>query len=158
MAVLQEGADHQDDGGEQHEDEGDDSNYPRPETEVGILEQVPPPLLGPAHAGVGEDEHVVLLPHGGLLHLVLPAVVDLLTTRLHKQFTDTPVGQLLAEGNGTGFRRTANKNILEQIINRIIPWKPVQLSNSVKIENTGHTPGIPVEKIFIVTIVSRNIE
>ena len=80
--------------------------------EAWVLEQVPPPLLGPAHAGVGEDEHVVLLPHGGLLHLVLPAVVDLLTTRLHEQFTNAPVCEFLAERNGTGFWRTANKNIL----------------------------------------------
>ena len=112
MTVLQQGADHQHDGREQHEDEGDDGNDPGPETQVRILKEVPPPLLGPAHAGVGEHEHVVLLPHGGLLHLVLPAVVDLLTARLHKQFTNAPVRELLTERNGTGFWRTANKNIL----------------------------------------------
>ena len=111
VAVLQESADHQDDGRQQDEDEGDDGDDPGSETEVRILEQVPPPLLGPTHAGVGEDEHVVLLPHGGLLHLVLPPVVDLLAARLHKQLTDTPVRQLLAECNGASFWRTANKNI-----------------------------------------------
>ena len=111
MAVLQQGADNQDDGREQHEDKGDDGHDPRAETQVWILEQVPPPLLGPAHAGVGEDEHVVLLPHGGLLHLVLPPVVDLLTARLHEQLTNAPVGELLTECNGTCFWGTANRNV-----------------------------------------------
>ena len=78
MAVLQEGADHEDDGGEEDEDEGDDSYDARPETEAGVLEQIPPPLLGATKAGVGEDVHVVFLPHACLLHLILSPIVEFL--------------------------------------------------------------------------------
>ena len=78
MAVLQEGADHEDDGGEEDEDEGDDSDDARPEAEAGVLEQIPPPLLGPTKAGVREDVHVVFLSHACLLHLILPPIVEFL--------------------------------------------------------------------------------
>ena len=105
MTVLQESTNNQDDGGEEDEEKGDDSHYPGAETEAGILEQIPPPLLGPAHAGVWEDVHVVLLPHARLLHLILPSVIQLLAAWLHKQFTDTPVGQLFTECNRTGLWR-----------------------------------------------------
>lgn len=97
VAVLQQCADHQDHGGEEDEEEGDDGHNPGPETEAGILEQIPPPLLGPAQASVGEDVHIVLLPLGGFLHLILAAVVYFLAARLHKQFTDAPECQLFTE-------------------------------------------------------------
>ena len=84
VAVLQQCADHQDHGGEEDEEEGDDGHNPGPQTEAGILEEIPPPLLGPAHTSVGENIHIVLLPLRGFLHLVLSAVVNLLTTRLHE--------------------------------------------------------------------------
>ena len=84
VTVLQQGADHQHHGGEEDKEERDDGHNPGPEAEAGVLEQIPPPLLGPAHTSVGENIHIVLLPLRGFLHLVLAAVVNLLTARLHK--------------------------------------------------------------------------
>ena len=84
MRVLEKGADHEDYGGEEDEHEGDDGHDPGAEAKAGILEQIPPPLLGPAHTSVGENIHIVLLPLRGFLHLLLTAVVNLLTARLHK--------------------------------------------------------------------------
>ena len=84
MCVLEKSAHNEDDSGEEDEDEGDDSHYPGEEAEARILEQIPPPLLGSAHTSVGENIHIVLLPLRGFLHLVLSAVVNLLTTRLHE--------------------------------------------------------------------------
>ena len=84
MAVLQQGAHHQHHGGEEDKEERDDGHNPGPETEAGILEEIPPPLFGPSHASVGENIHIVLLPLRGFLHLVLAAVVNLLAARLHK--------------------------------------------------------------------------
>ena len=46
---------------------------------------------------VGENIHIVLLPLGGFLHLILAAVVYFLAARLHKQFTDAPECQLFTE-------------------------------------------------------------
>ena len=122
---------------EEDEDEGDDCHDPGEEAEAGILEQIPPPLLGPAEARGGEDEHVVLLPHRGLLHLVLPAVVDLLAARLHKQLADAPVGELLAKRDGTRLRRA------------------VKFPNPVKVEDCSHAPGVAIKKVFIVSIIPK---
>ena len=84
MTVLQQSAHHQHDCGEEDKEERDDGHNPGPEAEAGVLEQIPPPLLGSAHTSVGENIHIVLLPLRGFLHLVLSAVVNLLTTRLHE--------------------------------------------------------------------------
>ena len=104
--VFQQRADDQDNCGEDDKDEGDDGDYSRPNAKVGILEEVPPPLLSLPHAGVWENEHIVLLSLGGRLHQVLPVVVDLLAARLDKQLADAPVGQLLAERDRTRFLGT----------------------------------------------------
>ena len=109
MGILKKGADHEDNGGEEDKHKWDDSHNTWPETETWVLEQVPPPLLGAAHAGVGEHVHVIFLPHGSFLHLVLATIVYLLTTWLYKQFTNTPVGQLFTECNWTCLRGTARK-------------------------------------------------
>ena len=102
MHILQECAHHQDYGGEHHEEERDDGHDPGAQTQCWILKQVPPPLLGPAYAGVWEYEHIVLLPLRGLLHHVLPTIVGLLAAGFHEQLTDPPVGELLAECNRAG--------------------------------------------------------
>ena len=78
MRVLEEGTDHEHDGGEEDEHEGDDGHDPGAEAEAGILKQIPPPLLGATKAGVGEDVHVVFLSHTCLLHLILPPIVEFL--------------------------------------------------------------------------------
>ena len=103
MNILEQGADHQHHRGQHHEEEGDEGHNLGAETEGRIFKQIPPPLLGPPNTSVRKYEHVVLLPLRGLLHHVLPAIVGLLAARLHEELADPPVGQLLAEGNGTGF-------------------------------------------------------
>ena len=135
MRVLEQGADHEHDGGEEDEHEGDDGHHPGAEAEAGILEQVPPPLLCPAEARGREDEHVILLPHRGLLHLVLPAIVNLLAARLDEQLADAPVGELLAECDGTGLRRA------------------VKLPDPVKVEDGRHAPGVAIKKVFVVSVI-----
>ena len=62
VAVLQQGAHHQYDGGEEDKEEGEEGHYPGPEAEAGVLQQIPPPLLGSAHKSVGENIHIVLHP------------------------------------------------------------------------------------------------
>ena len=135
MRVLQQRADHEHDGGEEDEHEGDDGHDPGAETEAGVLEQVPPPLLGPAEARGGEDVHVVLLPHRGLLHLILPPVVDLLAARLHEELADAPVGQLLTECYGAGLGGA------------------VKFADPVKVKDRGHAPGITIKKVLIVSVI-----
>ena len=135
VCILEKGAYNEDDSGEEDKDEGDDSHYPGEEAEARILEQIPPPLLGPAEAGGGEDEHVVLLPHRGLLHLVLAAVVDLLAARLHEQLADAPVGELLAKCDGTSL------------------WRTVKFPDPVKVEDCSHAPGVAIKKVFIVSVI-----
>ena len=135
MRVLEKGADYEDDGGEEDEHEGDDGHDPGAEAEAGILEQIPPPLLGAAETRGREDEHVVLLPHRGLLHLVLPPVVELLTAWLHEQLADAPVGELLAKCDGTSLRRT------------------VKFPDPVKVEDGRHAPGVAIKKVFIVPVI-----
>ena len=66
MTVLQQGADHQHHGGKEDKEEWDEGHNPGPEAEVGVLEQIPPPLLGPANTSVVENmprfaHHLTLL-------------------------------------------------------------------------------------------------